>query len=929
MSQEDDRRGDTLDHHRPPHLHESAELSRVLATDLERGLTEVQAAQRLQEYGPNQLPEPEKVSPLRLLLKQFGNYMIYILLGAALLSLALGKLPAAIAIALVVLVTVGIGFVQEYKAEQALDSLKHLAGPEGTVVREDQIASVLARTLVPGDVVLLEEGDLTPADIRLVAAFNLMLDEALLTGESLPVEKHAERLTDAGVAVSEQRNMAFMGTVVRSGRGRGVVVATGSATQIGRIAATLVIPLEKPTPLQLKLDALGKFLVWVTIGLCALIAVIGIVQGRPLEEMVLTSVSLAVAVIPEGLAAVVAVTMALGVQRMARRHAIVRNLPAVESLGAVTTICSDKTGTLTEGRMTATELWIAGRLYTVTGGGVVPEGDILHKDAPVRVADSPLQPALLTMALCNHAVLQQDAQGVWETVGDPTEVALQVLAQKAGIVKEALIEQYAFRTEWAFDSWRKRMSVIHQQPDGRLLVFTKGAPEAVLAVCTHWDLDDATSPLTAADRAAINAANAELAARGLRVLGLAWRVINAYDEDDEPEEVERQMRFLGLVGLVDPPRPEARAAVEQCHTAGITVMMITGDHQATAMHVARDLGILDAAQPTILTGRQLDERTEADLASQQSLPRVFARVSPENKLKLVKALRRQGQVVAMTGDGVNDAPAIKHANVGVAMGRAGADVTKQAADIVLSDDNFATIVTAVAEGRRIFDNIRKFVIYMLACHTGGVVVVLLAVMAGIAVPFTALQILWLNLVTGTPPALALGFDPPAKDIMHRPPRRPQEGILTMLDNASILYHGTVMGLLTLGIFFVELYVDGGSIEQARTLAFTLLALTQLAHAFNARSETLSVAQIGITGNRWLLGALGLSMALLLLGIYLPGLSEVMEKVALSARDWLDLGIGVGIFMLLAELFKLLRRRIERIPSPGAGTRSSMTHTRLS
>jgi Ca2+-transporting ATPase len=918
MSQEDDRRSASVIRlESVPHIRDVADLSTTLATDLTEGLSQAEATHRLHDHGPNRLPEPEKVSPLRLVLKQFANYMMYILLGAALLSLALGKFPAAIAIAVVVLVTVGIGFVQEYKAEQALASLKQLAGPVATVVRDDQIDDVPAWTLVPGDLVLLEEGDSIPADIRLTEALNLALDEAILTGESLPVEKSAERMTDAGLAVSEQRNMVFLGTVVRCGRGKGIVVATGSATQVGRIAETLATPLEKPTPLQIKLDALGKVLVWVTVVLCALIAVIGIVQGRPLEDMVLTSISLAVAVIPEGLSAVVAVTMALGVQRMARRHAIVRNLPAVETLGAVTTICSDKTGTLTEGRMVATDLWVAGTRYQVTGTGLVPEGSIMLGDRPVTHTGAALALPVLTMALCNNAVLQQDDDGVWEAVGDPTEVALQVVAQKVGVVKEALVEQYRLLAEWPFDSRRKRMSVAYKAPNGQLIVLTKGAPEAVLAACSEDDKDGVTRALNADIRAEIQAANDTMAAQGLRVLGLAYRIITRHDEDDEPEDVEHRMRFLGLIGLVDPPRPEAQAAIAQCRTAGIEVLMITGDHQATALYVAQQLGIFDATHSGIMHGRQLDELTEAQLARQQPMPRVFARVSPENKLMLVKALREQGQVVAMTGDGVNDAPAIKHANAGVAMGRAGTDVTKDAADVILSDDNFATIVTAVAEGRRIFDNIRKFVIYMLACHAGGVMVVLLAIAAGIAVPFTALQILWLNLVTGTPPALALGFDPAAADVMRRPPRRPQQGILSRLDVTSIVFHGAIMGLLTLGIFFVELYVHGGAIERARTLAFTMLALVQLAHAFNARSETQSILQTGLLGNRWLLGALSFSLVLLLLGIYLPGLRDVMEKVPLSVRDWLELGVGVAIFTLLAELFKLWRRRVELAPSATA------------
>ncbi len=891
------------------------EICAQLETRLDQGLAADEAANRLATHGPNRLPEPAQISPLRLFAKQFMDFMVLILIGATILSLAMRDYGDAVVIAIVVVANAVIGFFQEYKAERTLASMREMAGPEAHVLRERQVETIPAVEVVPGDIVFLDEGNQVPADIRLAEVVGLEIEESVLTGESLPVEKGVQVILSRRVPLGDRRNMAFMGTVVTAGRGKGIAVATGRNTQIGRIADALAIPSEKPTPLQIKLAALGRLLVLVSLALCALIAAIGLIQGRAVGEVIMTAVSLAVAVIPEGLVAVVTVTMAVGVQRMARRSAIVRRLPAVETLGSVTAVCSDKTGTLTEGRMVATDLWVAGDSFTVTGTGIRPAGEIQKDGETVTAFGLPLELALMTAALCNNAVLQEDEEQGWEVVGDASEAALQVLASKAGRGKAELAASHEFLTELPFDSQRKRMSVIYEAPEERVLVLTKGAPEAVLAVSTTWQRHDSAAPLDDDERHLIEQANSEMAGRGLRVLGLAWRTIGEYDLDVEPEDVEHGMTFIGLVGLSDPPRPEAAASVERASAAGIRVHMITGDHQATAAAIAGKTGILDprgtdgSAATGVLAGQELDLIPEQALAEMREVPAVFARVSPENKLKIVRALRSQGQIVAMTGDGVNDAPAIKHANVGVAMGRTGSDVTKQAADIILTDDNFATIIAAVEEGRRILDNIQKFIIYLLSCNVAEIFLMLFTMAAGMPLPLTPIQILWLNLVTDTPPALALGVDPPDHDIMRRPPRNPRASLFPPPAIASVLVHGLAMSLITLAVFVLESSSGGeAGLARARTMAFATLALVQLVHAFNARHATESIFRTGVGANHWLLAGVALSTALLLFGIYHPFLNRVFGQEGLALADWKLAAIGVAVFMVVAEVFKLVRRR---------------------
>lgn len=886
-------------------------LLKDLQTDSEIGLTQVNAETRILKYGKNRLPEPEKAPLWKLFFKQFANFMIYILLGAVALSLFLADYNDAILIGIVILVNAVIGFVQEYKAEKTLASLKKMASPTAKVLRDGQIEEVPTELLVPGDIVILEEGDIIPADVRLVESVGLAVSEAILTGESVPSQKDADIEIQKKVALGDRLNMAFMGTVIASGNGRGVVVATGALTQMGKIAETLAIPYEKPTPLQKNLDTLGKYLIAAAIGVSAIIFLIGYFQGRELEGLLFTVISLAVAVIPEGLVAVVTITMAIGVQRMAKRNAIVRNLPAVETLGAVNVICSDKTGTLTEGKMVATDLWVGNKLYTVSGTGIRPEGAIYCDDKPVKELNHDLALTITTMALCNDAVLQQDDSGTWEGVGDPTEVALQVLAHKMQIKKEELENTWKFTEGLPFDSNRKRMSVLYQDPEHKTVILTKGALEEVLSVCSQFLENGMTKKLGKKERARFKQINLDMAGRGLRVLGLAKRQSSKITDDIEPNTVEKDMVFLGIVGVLDPARPEAKQAVLECKRAGIRVIMVTGDHPATAQNIATQLGIFDPRQDRVMTGEEMDKISKEELCLIKPFPTIFARVSPENKLMLVNALRKMKYIVAMTGDGVNDAPAIKHANIGIAMGKEGTDVTKQAADIVLADDNFATIIAAVEEGRRIFTNLQKFIRYLLSCNMSSVFSILFATAAGAPLPFTPIQILWLNLVTDTPPALALGFDEAESDSMKNPPRNTKKGIFRKADLIFILYHGIIMAVLMLAVFFIELYIKGGTLEKARTMAFAMLVLVQLAQAFNAKSTGSSLFRREIFSNKGLIAAVLFSFILLLAGMYLPFLSGVFEQVELRPQDWLELGAGVVVFIILAEIFKFVRRKLSR------------------
>ena len=912
------------------HQLDAGAVCRLLATDRSRGLSGDEASRRLAEAGPNELAEADKASPVALFVGQFKDFMVLVLVAAALVSGLLGEFLDAITILAIIVMNGILGFAQEYRAEKSLRALRQLASPMARAVRDGRTLALPARELVPGDVVLLESGDRVPADVRILEAESLHIEESALTGESVPVEKHAGVVADAEAPLGDRRNMGFMGTMVTRGTGRGVVVRTGMATEMGRIAHLIQATDAGATPLQRRLEQLGKILIAIAVMLTAAVAVAGILHGQPAYDMFLAGVSLAVAAIPEGLPAIVTIALALGVQRMIRRRAIVRRLPSVETLGCASVICSDKTGTLTQNKMTVTHLWQDGGLIEVTGTGYEPRGSFL-KDGrridPLR--SESLNRLLLVAALCNNASLvapdgeaggsggtagaaaeggrnggmarplaagrrQKGAKGgtgategspAWTIQGDPTEGALAVLAAKAGIRKDAL-PTYEREREFPFDSERKRMSVIVRHGDRRFLL-CKGAPDLLLDVCSRVLWQGHELSLTGAIRSKVLAANEGMARAALRVIGFAWRELKPGEQPADALAAERQMVFVGLAGMIDPPRREVRQAISLSRKAGIRTVMITGDHQATAAAIASDLGILPKNGLTV-TGRELEAMSDAELEKRVDDIYVYARVSPEHKLRIVKALQKRGHVVAMTGDGVNDAPAIKAADIGIAMGIAGTDVAKEASALVLSDDNYSTIVAAIEEGRGIYENIRKFIRYLLASNVGEILTMLLAMLMGMPMPLVPIQILWVNLVTDGLPAMALGVDQPEKELMQQQPRPAKESIFARRLGWKIISRGTLIGLSTLGAFWIVLNGqpgDAAHLVKAQTVAFATLVMAQLIHVFDCRSSR-SIFHRNPLQNRYLVLAV-LSSVLLLIGvIYIEPLQPIFKTVPLGAWEWL-------------------------------------------
>lgn len=899
-----------------------ADLAQKLATNLKTGLSEAEAAARRDQYGPNELEERGGVSPLRLLLSQFANTMVLILIAAAVVSGFLGKVTETAAIAAIVILFALLGFFQEYRAEQAMAALKRLAVPLVRVRRSGELKELSAKELVPGDVVLLEAGNAIPADMRLVESVNLRIQEAALTGESEPVEKHADPLPREDVPLGDRRNMAYMGTVATYGRGTAVVTGTGMATELGKIATLLQGVESGQTPLQQRLEQVGKQLAIGGIIVAALVLLIGLLRGEGLEEMFLTAVSVAVAVVPEGLPAVVTVTLALGAQRMLRRRALIRKLPAVETLGSVTTICSDKTGTLTENRMTVTIIDVAGHFLELQGTARHPASALrLAENGPNFLATQPpeIGLALAAGALCNDASLRPDPQtGRYLALGDPTEGALLVAASQVNLRKSELEQVTPRVSELPFDADRKRMTTVHRLPDDLTMLpvalralraapapfvaFCKGAVDGLLPLCREIWLNGTAVPLNAQWQQRIEAANEQMAQNGMRVLGLALR----WQTDAAP--VEDGLIFIGLTGMIDPPRPEVKTAVATCKAAGIRPIMITGDHPLTARFIAHDLGITDNLR--VKTGQDLSRMSPAELAQAVQEVSVYARVTPEHKLRIVEALQAQGQVVAMTGDGVNDSPALRKADIGIAMGITGTDVSKEASEMVLLDDNFATIVAAVEEGRSIYDNIRRFVKFSIAGNVGKVLVMLLAPFMGINVALLPLQLLWLNLLTDGLLGLGLGVEPAEKGAMKRPPRAPQESLFSGGLGRHVVWVGLAIGLLALGVGL--LYHDAANPADARwqTMIFTALAFMQMGQALASRSTRESIVTLGLRSNPVLLGLVGVTAVLQLTVIYTPFLDQFFQVTPLSARELLlCVGLG-GLTLLLIELEKAWLRRRE-------------------
>jgi Ca2+-transporting ATPase len=902
------------------------------------GLDKAEVERRLKQHGPNELEERGLRSPWKVLLGQFTEIMVVVLLIAAGISLTLGHSTDAIVILVIVVLNAILGFTQEYRAERAMAALKQLSVPTVRVRRDGQIREVEATSLVPGDIVLLEAGDRVPADARVVESVNLRADEAALTGESVPVDKIEKPLKDESLPVGDRRNMVFMGTAITYGRGSAVVVETGMETELGTIADLLQEVSDERTPLQRKMAELGKVLAIAAGILVAIVFAVGVWQGGAVEEMFLTSIGLAVAAVPEGLPAVVTIALALGAQRMVRREALIRKLPAVETLGSVTTICSDKTGTLTENRMTVTILDVAGKTLNLTTHLERTGATLLPDEEPIVEPDPNITLLLAGSALANDASLEPEENSAdgCRAIGDPTEAAMVVAAARLGLWKSQMEELMPRVAEVPFTSERKRMTTVHRSPDGvasaegdalpRLLntlpdsdyvVFTKGAVDQLLDICDRVWNDGKIEPLDAEWRERIEDANDGLAQEGMRVLGVAMRQLDEVPEQADEDELEMREIFVGLTGMIDPPRPEVREAVAKCRTAGIRPVMVTGDHPLTALNIARDLGIADEerqGERQVITGQQLAEMPVEELEAHVRDISVYARVSPEHKVKIVEAVRDQGEIVAMTGDGVNDAPALKRADIGVAMGITGTDVSKEASDMVLLDDNFATIVRAVEEGRTIYENIRKFLRYTMSSNVGEILVMLLAPLTGLPIPLNAIQILWINLVTDGLPGLALSVEPAAPDTMDRPPHPPGESVLARGLGTYILWVGPLMGIVALLPEFLAVAGIGGLAlggEAYTTMVFTTLALAQMGNALAIRSDRLLLAQLGLFTNLPLLGAVVLTFLLQMAVVYVPFLQDVFDTVPLNLEQLLlSLGFSTIVFIVV-EVVKWIRQRIEK------------------
>lgn len=890
-----------------------ADVARQLEVNTDCGLAENDILSRQKTYGLNALTKRKTVSSPVLFFYQFRDFMIMVLLAATLLSAVLGEYTDALVIIGIVLVNAMLGFVQEYKAEKSLEALREMTAPKARVLRGKQRLEIPAAELVPGDVVLLEAGDRIPADIRLFAVKQLSVNEASLTGESEPVLKKAEALTDITAVLGDLVNMAFMGTLAVGGRGEGIVVATGMRTEMGRVAHLIQQAENEPTPLQRRLEQMGKYLVTGCLVICALVVGLGLAQGLGGYKMLMAGVSLAVAAIPEGLPAVVTIALALGVQRMSKKNAIIRRLPAVETLGCATVICSDKTGTLTQNKMNVREIWSGGETCRVEGEGYSPQGEyICHGRKISATRDPALQMALTAAVLCNNARLRRDdlvvkphwrgGRNTWNVQGDPTEGALLVAGARAGFWREDLEKNIIRVGEIPFDGSRKRMSVLYKKGSDFVL-YLKGAPEIVAARCSFIYQRGKAVDFTPALREEVLRQNEMMAGQALRVLAVAYRHLPA-QKGEMAESLEENLTFAGLFGMMDPPRPEVLPAILKCHKAGIKTVMITGDHKTTALAIAGMLRILTFGGH-VLTGAELDRLNDIQLDKAVENCSVYARVTPEHKLRIVKALKRKGHIVAMTGDGVNDAPAVKEADIGIAMGKTGTDVTREAASLVLADDNFTSIVNAVEEGRGIYNNIRKFIRFLLACNTGEILTMLIALLAGLPMPLQAIQILWINLVTDGLPAMALGVDPIEKGIMNHKPRQPGENIFSRGLWQKILGRGVVIGGTTVLVFAWMLKI-GMDLDTARTMAFSTLIITQLFYVFDCRSENTSVWENGLLGNLWLVAAVLTSFSMLIAVLYHPALAAIFGTKPLWPEQWLVILTASSVPAAANLIFSLVK-----------------------
>ncbi len=889
------------------------ETESELNTSLHTGLSESEVRERLEKIGPNQLKEGKKRTVWNMLLDQFKDVLIIILLISAVVSVLLGEITDAIVIGIIVLLNATMSVLQEYRAEKSLDALKKMTVPETLVIRNGQQKKIKSHQLVPGDIVLLESGDRIPADLRLVELSDMRIQEAVLTGESEPVEKNIQAIdTMEEVSLGDRLNMAYMGTSVIAGRGKGLVVATSMNTEMGQIAEMLQEQKKELTPLQKKLNQVGKNLGIIILFVIAIVVLLGCLRGIDFFEMFLTGIALAVAAVPEGLPAVVTIVLALGVQQMIKKNAIIRRLPAVETLGATTVICSDKTGTLTQNQMTVQKLVLTDREITVEGAGYQPFGQFRQEDQSVQSSDDQTIALLLKAAvLCNNAILRQSEDNQhWEIIGDPTEGSLVVAAAKAGYQKEGLENEYPRLKEFSFDSDRKRMSTIHQTPEGGNIFFVKGAPDQMIEHCTKYRENGQIVQLSESIKERIVKQNKELASQALRVLAIAYREITPQEKERldknekfDADKMEDQLIYLGLMAMIDPPREEAIQAVQTCRKAGIRPIMITGDYSLTAQAIATQLDIY-RPDDRIITGSELENMPQSELEEVVLKTTIFARVSPRHKRRIVRALQKNNQVVAMTGDGVNDAPALKESDIGVAMGITGTDVSKEASDMILTDDNFSSIVSAVEEGRKIYQNIQKFIRYLLSCNLGEIITIFIAILIGFPRPLLPIQILWVNLVTDGFPALALGLNPAEVGLMKNPPRDPNEGIFSGKMGFNIFSQGIFIGIITLIAFYYG--YNHYSLVIGQTMAFGTLSFVQLWQSLNSRSDRYSIAKLGIFSNIYLILAILVSGILQLSVMLIPYLQTVFKLTSLTYSQWMVVILISFTVIPYVEILKKLK-----------------------
>jgi P-type Ca2+ transporter type 2C len=911
------------------------EVLKKLETGLEVGLTKEQAEKRLEKYGPNQLAEGKKTTFWEMIYEQLNNFVIIMLIVAAAISALLGEVVDASAIVAIVVLNTVMGVVQDNRAQQELEALKKMASPEAQILRDGHRISVPARELVPGDIVFLETGNFVPADVRLIEAVNLKIEEAALTGESVPVQKNAASVIDSEASLGDRKNTAFSGTVVTYGRGKGIVISTGMYTQIGLIATMLQSVEDEETPLQKRLDQLGKTLGYATLVISALVFLSGLIEGgigrANVLEMFMVAVSLAIAAVPEGLPAVVTISLALGMREMVKKHALIRRLSSVETLGSATVICSDKTGTLTQNAMTVTRIWVDGKTIDVTGTGYSPIGDFVDNGKVVDVHDFPgISTTLWVGTINNDSQLEEtldDSKEGIRIVGDPTEGSILVAAAKAGAQAKALNQAYPRAGEVPFDSERKRMITVHavEKPnekdlspfDGKdkkesYVIAVKGAPDVVLKLCNRvQNMDNTNVKLTDAKRKEVIAANDAMTEDALRVLGMAYRVVSANPDDVDNDNLEKDLIFCGLVGMIDPAREEVKPALLKAIGAGIRTIMITGDYPNTAKAIAQSIGLLRPGHK-VRTGADVDAMSDEMLQKEVEEIDVFARVSPEHKMRIVNALRAKDQVVAMTGDGVNDAPAIKAADIGVAMGITGTDVAKETADMVLTDDNYASIVSAVEQGRIIYSNIRKFVYFLISCNMAEIMIIFIPTMfgrflfpsaagLGLLSPLQPIQLLWLNLVTDGAPALALGTEKGDPDIMDQQPRPAKEPIINRLMLTGVIVQTIAITVTTLIAYAIGLRTMNA--QYAETMAFATLVFSELVRAFTSRSERYPILKVGVFTNKWMNWAVLGSSVLMLLVMYVPFLQEIFDTVSLGWNAWLEI---IPLFMIPAITAEVMK-----------------------